>query len=134
MAALRVFNAYGPRMRPGPYAGLVYKFIHALLSGEAPVIYGYGLQTRDFVYVEDVAEAHVRALLTRASGVYNVGSGVETSILDLYKLVCTLVGRCPEPRRSVADISRAREVLGWAPRISLDEGLKATIGYFKTGL
>ena len=74
VAALRVFNAYGPRMRPGPYAGVVYKFIHALLSGEAPIIYGDGLQTRDFVYVGDVAEAHVKALTAKASGVYNVGS------------------------------------------------------------
>jgi UDP-glucose 4-epimerase len=72
------------------------------------------------------------------------GAGVETSILDLYKLVCSLVGRCPEPRRapprrgdvrrSVADISRAREELGWTPRTGLEEGLKATIDYFKSSL
>lgn len=147
VAALRVFNAYGPRMRPGPYAGVVYKFIHALLSGEAPIIYGDGLQTRDFVYVGDVAEAHVKALTAKASGVYNVGSGVETSVLDLFRLLCTLVGRCPKPRRapprrgdvrrSVADISKAREELGWSPKVGLEEGLKATIEYFntsKTGL
>jgi UDP-glucose 4-epimerase len=128
-------------MRPGPYAGVVYKFIHALLSDEAPVIYGDGLQTRDFVYVEDVAEAHAKALASKASGVFNIGSGVETSILSLYKMVCSLVGRCPDPRkaqprrgdvrRSVADITRAKEGLGWTPRTSLREGLASTIKHFK---
>lgn len=141
VTALRVFNAYGPRMKPGPYAGVVYKFIHTLLSGEAPVIYGDGLQTRDFVYVEDVAEAHVKALIYKASGTYNIGSGVETRIIDLYKMVCSLIGWCPEPRRapprrgdvrrSVADTSRARERLSWTPRVNLKEGLTATIKHLQ---
>ncbi|MCE4603899.1 MAG: GDP-mannose 4,6-dehydratase, partial [Aeropyrum sp.] len=142
--ALRVFNVYGPGMRPGPYAGVVLRFIEALLRGEAPVIYGDGMQTRDFVYVDDVARAHVMALAGRASGIFNVGSGVETRIIDLYRMVCGEIGWCPEPRheerrpgdvtRSVADISRIRETLGWQPEISLEEGVRRTITYYKSKL
>ncbi len=139
--SLRYFNVYGPRMRPGPYSGVIYKFVKALLSREAPVIYGDGSQTRDFVYVADVAEANIRALITRRTGVYNIGTGTETSINELYGLICGLIGYCPEPvrmgprrgdvRRSVADISRASVELGWRPRVGLREGLAETVRYYR---
>ena len=143
--SLRYFNVYGPRMRPGPYAGVVLSFIQALLKGETPVIYGTGNQTRDFVYVGDVAEANVRAIESSYRGPVEIGSGVETSINDLYRMICRIIGRCPEPHRrpprpgdvsrSVASIKLARRVLGWRPIVSLEEGLRYTVEYYreKTG-
>nr|WP_052287768.1 NAD-dependent epimerase/dehydratase family protein [Hyperthermus butylicus] len=139
--ALRYFNVYGPRMRPGPYAGVVYKFITTLLWGGTPVIYGDGEQTRDFVYVGDVAEANLKALETRYTGPVNIGTGVETNINKLYWLICSLIGRCPEPRyelprpgdvrQSKASIRLAWEKLGWKPATSLEEGLRRTIEYYR---
>ena len=139
--SLRYFNVYGPRMRPGPYAGVVLSFIQALLKGDTPVIYGTGEQTRDFVYVGDVAEANVRAIESSYTGPVEIGSGVETSINELYRMICGIVGRCPEPRRmpprpgdvsrSVASIKLARRVLNWQPMVSLEEGLRYTVKYYK---
>ncbi len=143
--SLRYFNVYGPRMRPGPYAGVVLSFIQALLKGDTPVIYGTGNQTRDFIYVGDVAEANVRAIESSYTGPVEIGSGVETSINDLYRMICRIIGRCPEPRRmpprpgdvsrSVASIRLARRVLGWHPSVSLEDGLQYTVEYYrgKTG-
>ncbi len=138
--ALRYFNVYGPRMRPGPYAGVIYRFIEALLGGKKPVIYGDGRQTRDFVYVGDVAGANVRALEASYTGPVNIGTGVETSINKLYRILCSIVGYCPEPvyapprpgdvRRSRASIKLAGEKLSWRPRISLLNGLRETVKYY----
>ena len=138
--ALRFFNIYGPRMRPGPYAGVVYKFITALLEKKQPVIYGDGNQTRDFVYVGDAAEAVARALRASYSGPVNIGTGTETSIRRLYKTICSIIGYCPKPRyepprpgdvrRSRASIKLAMEKLGWNPVTSLEEELKKTIRYY----
>ncbi len=139
--ALRYFNVYGPRQRGGPYAGVITKFITAALKGEELTIFGDGMQTRDFVYVRDVAEATVKALESEATGVFNVGTGVETKIIDLARKILRLTGSSsrirfasPRPgdiRRSVADISRIRAVLGWEPRTGLDDGLKKTIEWFR---
>jgi UDP-glucose 4-epimerase len=139
--ALRYFNVYGPKMRPGPYAGVIYKFITSMLRGERPVIYGDGRQTRDFVYVYDVAEANLRALKSRYVGALNIGTGRETSILDLYLKISDILGVKVEPlwepprpgdvRRSRARIELARESIGWSPKVTLEEGLKATIEYYK---
>ncbi len=145
VVALRYFNVYGPGMRPGPYAGVVLRFAEALLRGRSPVIYGDGRQTRDFVYVEDVARANLLALeREEARGAINIGTGVETSINKLYELMCSLVGRCPPPRyapprpgdvrRSAADTERARRLLGWQPRTTLREGLEKTIEYVRERL
>ncbi len=138
--ALRYFNVYGPRMRPGPYAGVVYNFISALMKGRTPTIYGDGSQTRDFVYVKDVAEANIVALESGYVGAVNIGSGRETSIGELYRIICDLVGRCPKPRhgpprpgdvrRSQASIERARTALGWKPRTSLEAGLRETVSFY----
>ena len=137
VAALRYFNVYGPRMRSGPYAGVVHKFITALLRGEQPIIHGDGEQTRDFVYVYDVAEANVKALKSRVVGAINIGSGRETKINDLYRIICRIISKCPKPkygpprkgdvRRSQASIRRARETLNWEPKTPLEKGLKETI-------
>ncbi|OWJ54845.1 NAD-dependent epimerase/dehydratase family protein [Pyrodictium delaneyi] len=137
---LRYFNVYGPGMKPGPYAGVVYKFIEALLERRQPIIYGDGKQTRDFVYVEDVAEANIKALQQHVNGVYNIGSGRGTSILELYRIICNIIGYCPKPRhypprpsdvrRSVASIEKAERELGWRPSVTLEKGLMETINYY----
>ena len=146
VVALRYFNVYGPGMRPGPYSGVVLRFVEALLSGGEPVVYGDGLQTRDFVYVGDVAEANLRALESRYVGPVNVGTGRETSILELYRLLCRITrpkGGCPEPRfepsrpgdvrRSAASTELAKRELGWRARTSLEEGLRKTVEYYRRG-
>ncbi|MCE4605764.1 MAG: GDP-mannose 4,6-dehydratase [Desulfurococcales archaeon] len=139
--ALRYFNVYGPRMRPGPYAGVVLAFIQALLDGRRPVIYGSGLQTRDFVYVRDVARANLLALESKYTGVLEIGSGGETSIRDLYHMVCEIIGNCPEPefkpprpgdvQRSRASIALAWKAIGWKPMTDLMDGLRETVTYYR---
>ncbi len=138
--ALRLFNVYGPCMRRGQDAPVVSRFIEALLSHGRPVIHGDGLQTRDFVYISDAVDAFVRAMRAGFTGPVNVGSGVETRIVDLYRLLCSLIGYCPEPvsepapkgmvRRMAADTSRAAEVLGWRPKTSLRDGLARTVWFY----
>ena len=138
--ALRYFNVYGPRMRPGPYAGVVHKFITTLLDGDTPIIYGDGNQTRDFIYVEDVAEANLKALESSYTGPVNIGTGIETSINSLYQMICSTIGYCPKPRympprpgdvqRSQAAIELAMEKLGWKPQTSLQKGLQKTIQHY----
>jgi len=143
-AVLRYFNVYGPGMRGGPYAGVIHAFITRLLRGQPPVIYGDGRQTRDFVHVRDVARANYAALASGAGGVFNIGTGRETSINDLYRILCGIVGRCPPPvyapprpgdvRRSVASIERAAKTLGWRPGIGLEHGLRETVEWYRRRL
>ncbi|MGC9112934.1 GDP-mannose 4,6-dehydratase [Acidilobus sp.] len=141
---LRLFNVYGPGMRRGPYASVIYNFMEAAIRGLRPVIYGDGLNTRDFVYVDDVARAFLEAVRRRATGPFNVGTGREVSVLDLLRIISRVAGvelrpefREPRPgdiRRSCANISRAREGLGWEPRVSLEEGLRLTYSYMRERL
>ncbi|RLG83915.1 MAG: UDP-glucose 4-epimerase [Thermoprotei archaeon] len=139
--SLRYFNVYGPRMKSGPYSGVVYVFIHNIMNNKPLTIYGDGLQTRDFIYVEDVAEANLIALESSVTGSCNIGSGSNISIKDLAYRILRLMGRedleivYDEPRRgdirhSLADISKAIKLLGWKPRTSFEEGLKRTIKYY----
>ncbi len=139
--ALRYFNVYGPRMKPGPYAGVVYKFIISLLKSRSPIIYGDGNQTRDFIFVDDVASANLSALKSNYVGALNIGSGNETSINKLFYLINKLIEsnvsplrappRLGDVRRSRADISLAKEKLMWSPRTSLEKGLEITVNYYK---
>jgi UDP-glucose 4-epimerase len=139
--ALRYANVYGPRQDPHGEAGVVAIFVERLLSGETPVIYGDGSQTRDYVYVGDVAAANRRALETRAAGAYNVGTGIETTVNELYAALAEAVGvsrpaeyaapRPGEQRRSALDARRAAETLDWRPRVSLPEGLRRTVDHFR---
>jgi UDP-glucose 4-epimerase len=135
---LRYANVYGPRQSPAGEAGVVAIFAHRLLSGEPVVINGDGLQTRDYVYVGDIADANLAGLeRPGAIGVVNLGTGVETSVVELYDRLRAVAGvdakpthgpaKLGEQRRSVLDIGRARTVLGWRPRVSLDEGLRFTL-------
>lgn len=135
--SLRYFNVYGPRMQAGPYAGVISKFIEAARRNKPLLIYGDGNQTRDFIHVHDVVKANILALESKEKGVYNIGTGVETRIIELAKLIIELtksksVIKYTKPRsgdiyRSVADIRKAKNKLGWKPQITLREGLTKLI-------
>ena len=138
---LRYFNVYGPRQDPNSeYAAVVPKFITAALSGRQLTIFGDGQQTRDFVFVKDVVSANICAALAETSGVFNIGSGRRTSVIELANLIQKLAGRDGEPafrppkpgeiKHSYSDISRAGE-LGYSPKHSLEEGIRKTMSSFK---
>jgi UDP-glucose 4-epimerase len=132
---LRLANVYGPRQEASLEGGVVAIFLERMQRGEETAIFGDGLQTRDFVYVGDV----VRALLAAVGadgGVFNVGTGVETTVLDLHRACAEVAGAGAEPRfedarlgdvrRSVLDVSLAERELGWEPEASLGYGLRLT--------
>jgi UDP-glucose 4-epimerase len=133
--ALRYGNVYGPRQDPHGEAGVVAIFLGALARGEQARIYGDGLQTRDYVYVGDVAHA-TTTTLGQDSGVYNVGTGRETSVVDLYALCAKVAesdvpaehasARLGELQRSFLDPTRAAESLGFKAMVDLEDGLRAT--------
>jgi UDP-glucose 4-epimerase len=133
--SLRLGNVYGPRQMPHGEAGVVAIFMGLIRDGGAPTIFGDGRQTRDYVYVGDVCDAMLRAL-ERDGGVFNVGTGSETSVLDLYSEIRAVTGSDREPtfaparlgelQRSVLDVSLADRELGWGPRHSLGAGLQKT--------
>jgi len=135
--SLRLFNVYGPRQSHGPYAGVITSFVDRLLRGKRPIIYGDGLQTRDFVHVSDVAHAMISA--AKCNGdvdgrVFNIGSGRAINIMSLARKLadlCDRKGLTPiykhpvrgDIRRSRADLRRAIKSLGFRCMVSLDEGL-----------
>ena len=140
-ASLRFSNVYGPRQGAKGEAGVVAVFAKRLRDGQPPRINGHGLQTRDFVYAPDLAEAASIVLQKRATGVFNLGTCRETSVLDLAKGLCKAAGFDPtkiqhsegisgEQRRSVLDPSKAARDLGWTPRTQLAEGLQITYDWF----
>jgi UDP-glucose 4-epimerase len=134
--SLRLGNVYGPRQEAHGEAGVVAIFMGHLNEGGTPKIYGDGRQTRDYVYVADVVRAMLAALGRDAGGVFNIGTGIETSVLELYEAVqrvtaggreATLApARLGELQRSVLDVSLAERELGWRPQQSLDDGLTDT--------
>jgi UDP-glucose 4-epimerase len=133
----RPFNVYGPRMDVfGAYTEVMIRWLERLSRGERPVIFGDGLQTMDLIYVEDVAEAYVKAMASDSSDEFlNCGTGIETNLRDLCKMLCAAAGRPdvePEfaPARTVANVlrrqaavERAREAVGFEARTSLADGL-----------
>lgn len=135
---LRIFNVYGPGQNP-EYAGVITRFMERLSRGEPPIIFGDGCQVRDFIHVDDVVEAFIRSLDAplEKTIIVNVGSGRPVKIIDLARMMIRLYGLDIEPihapprpgdvRESYADISMARRLLGWSPRISLEEGLRRLI-------
>jgi UDP-glucose 4-epimerase len=141
--SLRYANVYGPGQDPMGEAGVVAIFLHRMLRGGDPVINGDGEQTRDFVYVEDVARANLLALGSQATSALNVGTGIETSVNELALVLARAVDhRRPmahgpaaagEQRRSAVDPRAARARLGWEPRVPLDEGLRRTADWFRRG-
>lgn len=139
--ALRYANVYGPRQRSDGEAGVVAIFTRHLLAGKAPIINGDGRQTRDYVYIEDVVDANLVALKSSFTGALNIGTGRETDVLSLFRLLREKTGskvterygppKVGEQKRSALDCARARDALGWAARFSLSEGLEATLDYYR---
>jgi nucleoside-diphosphate-sugar epimerase len=145
--ALRYFNVFGPGQDPNSeYAAVIPKFITTLLAGAQPTIYGDGQQVRDFIYVENVVDANLRAATApgAAGQVLNVGSGVATTILHLVDELRQVLGRPIEPVfaaprpgdifESVAEVSRLRAVLDFEPAVGLGEGLRRTVQAFAASL
>jgi nucleoside-diphosphate-sugar epimerase len=143
--SIRYFNVFGPRQDPSsPYSGVISVFATALLEKRSPTIYGDGEQTRDFTYIDNVVDGVLRACeATGASGhIINVATGGRISLNTLFEQMRQLVGvdvrpTYVEPRKgdvrdSQADISKARELLGYAPRVSFEEGLKRTVDWYRT--
>ncbi|MGH9462333.1 MAG: NAD-dependent epimerase/dehydratase family protein, partial [Vicinamibacteria bacterium] len=141
--ALRYFNVFGPRQDPSShYSGVVSRFIDAIVSGRRPVIFGDGEQTRDFTYVENVADMNLSACHeSRAAGrVYNVGCGERTSLNQLWKIMAKAAGSKLEPvyeakragdvPHSQADIGLAVDELGYQPRVSLTEGIERCLEFY----
>jgi len=139
--ALRYANVYGPRQDPHGEAGVVAIFAQRLLAGQECTIFGDGGQTRDFVYVGDVARANLLALESSYVGPVNVGTGVETSVSQLYGRMAEAAGvtkparhaegKPGEQRRSVIAPQLAARVLGWRPEVPLAQGLARTLDYFR---
>ena len=133
--ALRFGNVFGPRQDSSLEGGVVSIFLERFARGDETVIFGDGGQTRDFVFVGDVVDAAL-AVVGHAGDTFNVGTGEETSVLELHRLCAKVAGVDAEPRleparlgdarRSVLDVSHAAEELGWRPRVSLEDGLRRT--------
>ena len=144
VTALRYFNVYGPRQSPeSDYAAAIPIFIRRMLEGKTPVIYGDGLQSRDFIYVGDVARANLMAAASpeAAGGVFNICSGREITILDLVNTLKIILPEAPAPRfddprpgdiyRSIGSPRRAAQVFGFHPQIDLESGLKNTVEWMR---
>lgn len=141
--SLALANVYGPRQDPRGEAGVVAILGGKMLEGERPAIFGDGTQTRDFVYVDDVVDAFLLAVERGDAELLNIGTGVQTSVLELYGAVARLTGFGEEPsfapKRTgelmhiALDPSRAAEVLGWHPKTPLEDGLAKTIDWLRGG-
>ncbi|MDD5253965.1 MAG: GDP-mannose 4,6-dehydratase [Candidatus Nanoarchaeia archaeon] len=137
---LRYFNVYGPRQDPkGPYALLITRFMDMIAKGERPIINGDGEQTRDFTYVTDVVEANILAMRCSNKAcfgqVFNIGNGRNISVNKVTEEIIKLSGKpiepihgpsVIEPKNTLADYRKAKEMLGWKPKIEFEEGLKMT--------
>lgn len=138
---LRYANIYGPRQNPFGEAGVVAIFVSKLLKNEQPVINGDGKQTRDYVFVQDAVKANLLNLINGESNIFNVGTGIETSVNHLFSELIKITGsKMKEKHGSAAPGEQQRSVIssvkiykktGWKPSTSIQDGLKKTIGYFK---
>jgi UDP-glucose 4-epimerase len=139
--ACALANVYGPRQDPVGEAGVVSIFASRMLTGEAPAIFGDGNQTRDYVFIDDVVHAFVQAIDRGSGKLVNIGTGLETSVNGLYRLLADIIGFDGEPqhgplppgelRRIALDISAASSVLAWKPWTHLEDGLAETVAFLK---
>src|SRR6266568_5158996 len=142
-SVLRLANVYGPRQDPAGESGVIPIFCASALAGERPTIYGDGTQTRDYVYVGDAVRAFVAAADSGRPGTWNVGAGVEVSILDLVAIIGEIAGHPVRPLfgparpgellRSAVSVDRAAGELGWRPVIPLPEGVQRVYGWIAAG-
>ena len=141
---LALANVYGPRQDPLGEAGVVSIFLGAMLGGREPVVYGDGKQTRDFVYVGDVADAFVRAMERGSRTVFNIGTAIETTVIELWEACALAAGfrgemrfapkRLGELERIALDWGRAKRKLTWQPETSLKRGIAETASFLRSGL
>ncbi|MGD1007736.1 MAG: NAD-dependent epimerase/dehydratase family protein [Ignavibacteriaceae bacterium] len=141
---LRYANIFGPRQNPFGEAGVVAIFTNKLLNGEQPVINGTGLQTRDYVFVEDVVKANLITLKDIESDIYNVGTGKETTVNEIFNLLSGIIGNgqkekhghpAPgEQMRSVITSDKMLRKFNWKPSTKLEDGLKKTVEYFRANI
>jgi nucleoside-diphosphate-sugar epimerase len=141
---IRYFNVFGPRQDPSsPYSGVISVFTRALLENRPPTIYGDGEQTRDFTYIANVVDGVLRACTANVSGmVLNVATGSRITLNELFRTLRDLIGcdvspnygpsRAGDVRDSQADISRARQLLGYEPIVPFQEGLRRTVDWYRT--
>jgi UDP-glucose 4-epimerase len=142
-SVLRLANVYGPRQDPAGEAGVITIFCASALAGERPTVYGDGSQTRDFVYVGDAVRAFLTAADSGRPGTWNVGAGVEVSILDLVTIIDEIAGypirplfgpaRAGELLRSAVSVDRAASELGWRPVTPLPEGVRRVYDWIAAG-
>jgi len=138
--ALRLANVYGPRQRADGEAGVVAIFTKKMLAGEQPQINGNGFQTRDYVYVGDVVEAVRAVFVPSVEGVFNVGTGIETTVNEIFTRLKALtnsqcrklhgLSKKGEQARSVLDSSKLRKATAWTHNVPLSEGLDETVNFF----
>ena len=141
---LRYPNVYGPRQNPFGEAGVNAIFIGKMLRGETPTIFGDGEQLRDYVYVSDIVEANIASLGRGDGQVYNIGSGIGTSVNQIYEKLQQIMGvstppdyseaRTGEIQKTYLESSKAKRELGWSAQIGFDEGLRKTVDWFRTHL
>jgi UDP-glucose 4-epimerase len=139
--SLALANVYGPRQDPKGEAGVVSIFGRTLLDGQPSTIYGDGKQTRDFVFVQDIIDAYVAAMSKGEGETFNIGTGRETTVLDLHKMIATLTGgpsevqfeppRAGELKRVALDVSKAGVELGWKAKTSLEDGIRQTVEWLR---
>jgi nucleoside-diphosphate-sugar epimerase len=143
--SLRYFNVFGPRQDPeSTYAAVLPRFITSVLRGIPPTVYGDGLQTRDFTYIDNVIQANLAACLAPKAAcgkVVNIACGERVSLLDILEIVYKLAGKRVPPvfepgragdvRDSLADISLARDLIGYDPKVAFPEGLAKTFDWFR---
>ena len=139
--SLRYSNVYGPRQNTNGEAGVVAIFSKKIISAENPTINGDGNQTRDFIYVDDVVEANLKAIESDFIGPLNISTGIETNIISIFNILKRVsknnkiiynTGPIPqgEPRRSVLDPNKAKRIFKWFPKVSLEDGLEKTYKWF----
>lgn len=139
---LRYANVYGPRQSPHGEAGVVAIFTSKMFKGEQPVINGDGTQTRDYVFVGDVVKANLLALGMPGSDTFNIGTGIETDVNELFRVIRKHTGasceerhapaKAGEQKRSVVSSAKINAALGWSPTVRIDEGLKRTVEFFRS--
>ncbi|MBN8704536.1 MAG: GDP-mannose 4,6-dehydratase [Bacteroidetes bacterium] len=139
---LRYGNIYGPRQNPHGEAGVIAIFIKKIVAGEQPIINGAGTQTRDYTFVGDVVQANLLALDYKKSGIFNVGTGIETDVNRLFAVINNALGnpakevhaesKAGEQQRSVLSTKKIQSELGWKQKMSLEEGLQITVDWFKS--